>query len=185
MVLTRVVEFDTLEKKLDEELDLETSQIDLASQIYLKKLFKSIDYHFLSKTELNVVDRPDWMVKYIEEALFANISFIIGLNFDENTLNYLVSSFLNAFYSKLQQRFQQDSSFFLEHEFLFTNFLVGLKEHENKVFKFLRDKNVEPENKEVYDLSRIYQSKNEYLERMIAGELKEFEGLVFEVKFYL
>jgi len=183
-LLEKTVEFTKLDKILGEQLDIEEgeNQIDIVSQVYMNKIFKSLDYHFLSKTDLNAVDKPEWMVSFIEEAFTANIVFLLTLGLEERVLKVLVKSFLEAFYWKLSQRFQQDSSFFLEHEFLFTNFLVCLNEHAYKMMSFLEEKGIELEDPEIYNLNNIYQGRREYLDKMISGELKEFEDLIFNVK---
>ena len=184
-LLGEIIEFAKLDKKFIEQLELDVPEADIIGFIYLNKILKSLDYHFLSKTDLNAVDKPEWMVNFIEEALFANISFLLTLGLEESLMRSLVVSFLNTFYMKLNQRFQQDSSFFLEHEFLFTNFLVCLNEHSYKVHSFLKEKEILLLDSDVYNLGKIYEGKSEYLEKMIAGELREFEELIYEVSFIL
>jgi len=171
-----------LDKKFIDQLELDIPPVDTVGFIYLNKILKSLDFHFLSKTDLNAVDKPEWMVSFIEEALFANINFLLTLGLEEPLMRTLVISFLNTFYMKLNQRFQQDSSFFLEHEFLFTNFMVCLNEHAYKVQNFLKEKNIVLLDADIYNLSKIYEGKTEYLEKMISGELREFEELIYEVK---
>jgi len=186
VLLERSVEFTELERTLKEQLDIveEGDHVDVTSQVYMNKIFKSLDYHFLSKTDLNAVDKPEWMVNFIEEAFTTNIGFILTLGLEEKVLKSIVNSLLEAFYLKLSQRFQQDSNSFLEHEFLFTNFLVCLNEHSYKVLSFLKEKGIEldEQDQEIYNLNNIYQDRREYLEKMIAGELKEFEDLIFNVR---
>ena len=181
-LLEKVIEFAKLDRKFIEQLELDIPQKpDIIGFIYLNKILKSIDYHFLSKTDLNAVDKPEWMVNFIEEAFFSNVSFLLTLGLEERLIRALVVSFLSTFYVKLNQRFQQDSSFFLEHEFLFTNFLVCLNEHAYKINTFLEENNIELLDDDVYNLSKIYEGKSEYLEKMIAGELREFDELIYEV----
>lgn len=184
-LLEKTSEFAKLDKKFTEqlELDIPQAQADIIGFVYMNKILKSLDFHFLSKTDLNVVDKPEWMVNFIEEALFANTNFLLTVGLGEVLMRSSIVSFLNTFYVKLNQRFQQDSSFFLEHEFLFTNFLVCLNEHSYKVHSFLKEKNILLIDPEIYNLSKIYEGKSEYLEKMISGELREFEELIYEVSF--
>jgi hypothetical protein len=75
----------------------------------------------------------------------------------------------------------QDGPLYLEHDYLFTNFLACLNEHTQKIKDILESIEIDESIMEEYDLSTIYKESKSHLKKLIADEESEFNSKIFEV----
>lgn len=173
-----------IEQQIIKEGVIEEPKEDIIKGLYFRKLIKSIDYHFLSQSQLNQVERPDWMTLFFEDLLKENLDFFLEIRLSPETTTHFTIKFLETYLLKLGERFTQDSELFLEHDSLFTNFLSCLNDHNLKIRGILSEREIEIDLENIYDLSVIYKESKKHLKKIISDEINEFDAVIFKVKIF-